>query len=308
MGWAWWKRLRPLNLLIVACTQLFFIYIVLVPQLGANIVSSHIQFDLWIIVFITLCLTAGGYVINDLKDVEIDRINKPDRVILDTSRWLWVYRLLFTIGALATIYISYLHDSWWYLATYLIAWYALYAYSDKLKCKPLWGNLLVSLFSASVVIAVLGPFLSHILHLREEALIRLLRPFIFYFLFAFLLSLIREIVKDMEDTEGDKSRACKTLAASIGDEKSKVFVLFFSTVFVLSMSAWIVRFYTVVPIFFLSYLLLCVFIPILVIMLKIPSIKGSCPQRKKSYGQISLWLKYIMIVGILALSMELYIK
>lgn len=307
MNTIWWKRFRPINLLIVSLTQLFFIFFVLLPRLGSTVLSSGVQIELYLIVLITLCITAGGYIINDIQDIEIDRINKPERVIRNPGTWIWVYRFLFLFGSFITLYVSYKHGAWWYLAVYFVAWFSLYAYSTRLKCIPLAGNLLVSLFSAAVVIAVLAPFLSEISVIDDSVQKQILRPFSFYFLFAFLLSLIREIVKDMEDYQGDKSRSCNTLAVSLGDEKAKVFVLFFSVLFIAILIAWITFYWSEIPLVFSLYLATVALVPMLVVIYTVPSIKGSWSFKKQEYHKVSSWLKYIMIGGILALSMEFYI-
>lgn len=307
MNTIWWKRFRPINLLIVSLTQLFFIFFVLLPRLGSTVLSSGVQIELYLIVLITLCITAGGYIINDIQDIEIDRINKPERVIRNPGTWIWIYRFLFLFGSFITLYVSYKHGAWWYLAVYFVAWFSLYAYSTRLKCIPLAGNLLVSLFSAAVVIAVLAPFLSEISELDESMQKQILRPFSFYFLFAFLLSLIREIVKDMEDYDGDKSRSCNTLAVSLGDEKTKIFVLFFSAIFMASLIAWIALYGSEIPVIYFLYLVMIVLLPMLAVIYNVTSVKGSWSFKKQEYHKISTWLKYIMIAGILALSMEFYI-
>lgn len=307
MNTIWWKRFRPINLLIVSLTQLFFIFFVLLPRLGSTVLSSGVQIELYLIVLITLCITAGGYIINDIQDIEIDRINKPERVIRNPGTWIWIYRFLFLFGSFITLYVSYKHGAWWYLAVYFVAWFSLYAYSTRLKCIPLAGNLLVSLFSAAVVIAVLAPFLSEISVIDDSVQKQILRPFSFYFLFAFLLSLIREIVKDMEDYQGDKSRSCNTLAVSLGDEKAKVFVLFFSVLFIAILIAWITFYWSEIPLVFSLYLATVALVPMLVVIYTVPSIKGSWSFKKQEYHKVSSWLKYIMIGGILALSMEFYI-
>ena len=307
MNTIWWKRFRPINLLIVSLTQLFFIFFVLLPRLGSTVLSSGVHIELYLIVLITLCITAGGYIINDIQDIKIDRINKPERVIRNPGTWIWIYRFLFLFGSFITLYVSYKHGAWWYLAVYFVAWFSLYAYSTRLKCIPLAGNLLVSLFSAAVVIAVLAPFLSEISVIDDSVQKQILRPFSFYFLFAFLLSLIREIVKDMEDYQGDKSRSCNTLAVSLGDEKAKVFVLFFSVLFIAILIAWITFYWSEIPLVFSLYLATVALVPMLVVIYTVPSIKGSWSFKKQEYHKVSSWLKYIMIGGILALSMEFYI-
>ena len=187
MNTIWWKRFRPINLLIVSLTQLFFIFFVLLPRLGSTVLSSGVQIELYLIVLITLCITAGGYIINDIQDIEIDRINKPERVIRNPGTWIWIYRFLFLFGSFITLYVSYKHGAWWYLAVYFVAWFSLYAYSTRLKCIPLAGNLLVSLFSAAVVIAVLAPFLSEISVIDDSVQKQILRPFSFYFCLRFCL-------------------------------------------------------------------------------------------------------------------------
>ena len=111
----------------------------------------------------------------------------------------------------------------------------------------------------------------------------------------------------MEDYDGDKSRSCNTLAVSLGDEKTKIFVLFFSAIFMASLIAWIALYGSEIPVIYFLYLVMIVLLPMLAVIYNVTSVKGSWSFKKQEYHKISTWLKYIMIAGILALSMEFYI-
>ena len=209
-------RLRPINLVIVALTQLFFTYIVLFPALGRENISSLDQWINAVIILITLVVTAGGYIINDIFDKEIDLINKPQKAIRDVAFWNRSYKALFLLGFVLVSILSYHFGHPYFMAIYLLAWLSLHRYSSSWKCKPLIGNLVVSLFSASVILVVLAPYISDLALFQAEELDQIIRPFSYYFIFAFFTSLVREIVKDMEDHAGDQAAGCNTIAVSIG--------------------------------------------------------------------------------------------
>ena len=169
----------------------------------------------------TVLITAAGYVINDYYDVKIDYINKPQRVVvgrfLKRRSSIVLHAWLNTIGILLGTWVS------WKIG--VIDFFAiglLWLYSNQLKRLPLLGNITVALLTGLAVLIVFIFF-------RESIFL-----FAAYATFAFFISLIREIIKDMEDVEGDKKFGCKTLPISIGIRKSKLVIYFISLIFLAS--------------------------------------------------------------------------
>ena len=171
----------------------------------------------------TVLITAAGYVINDYYDVKIDYINKPERVVvgrfLKRRSIIILHATLNTLGVLAGVLVS-----WQIGVINFLVIGLLWLYSNQLKRLPLLGNLTVALLTG------LSVFVVYVLH-RESIFL-----FATYSFFAFFISLIREIIKDMEDVEGDKKFDCKTLPITIGIRKSKLVIYLICAIFLVTVA------------------------------------------------------------------------
>jgi len=164
-------------------------------------------------------IAAGGYVINDIEDISIDRINKEEQQIVGRSVQLnsaYNYYFLLTFsGIVCGLYLTYVKEYKYVFYINLIVAGILYFYSTSYKCIPLLGNLIIGLLSALVVFMVIlnEPFA------REDEGVMLMIGI--FMLFSFLTSVLREFIKDIEDEEGDLSCDCQTLANTLGVRRSK---------------------------------------------------------------------------------------
>jgi len=198
----------------------------------ASVMPSPPAFLLLLISLIFI--VAGGYVINDLFDVDIDKLNKPDKYIVTkifTEKETKIsYIMLTTIGLASGLVSSLMIEKSDFLTLFallslLVA--LLYSYSSTYKKKFFVGNLIVSL---SVAFAVFLPWLFELLYLSDNLLILSaskelmmgILPFVLiYTAFAFLMTLIREIIKDAEDYKGDSETRCRTIPIVLGINKTK---------------------------------------------------------------------------------------
>jgi len=178
-------------------------------------------FRLFLLILASGFSAAGGYVINDYYDVKIDILNKPKRVVVGRyiSRRKAMFLHLGFIG-LSLIVSYFLGKKIFFIVGFCSSW--LWFYSNSLKRLPLIGNISISILTSISLYmpAVLFPP-------PNEALLLIC-------LFAFWISLIREIAKDMEDTKGDARHGCKTIPILWGIRKTKNLIyciggLFFST-------------------------------------------------------------------------------
>ena len=225
--------IRPLNLAFIALTQYLLFFHFLFPVLrtaGAPILLEGWRAVLFL--FTTTLLTAAGYAINDLYDVDTDRINKPKRWLVGKrlSRFAavsWTVILLL-LGAALAGYLAWDIQKPLLWLIYPFAALALWAYSRYLKGVPLAGNLLIALLCMMVGGIVWFAEREGLTSLwaSEPTLARqVVRALILYLSFAFLATLFRELIKDCEDVEGDASTHQQTLPVRFGLHRAKIWAL-----------------------------------------------------------------------------------
>jgi 4-hydroxybenzoate polyprenyltransferase len=238
------KLIRWQNLLIVILTMNLIRYAVIAPLIGKTVVilaqgggeeiPLTLQFpwyDFILLVLATVFITAGGYVINDYFDIKTDLINKG-KVIVGTKiprRKAMMWHNIFNIAGVAVgFYISWKAGYMMMGALFLIVSGLLYFYSASYKRQFLIGNLIVAILTAMVPLLVVfyeWPALYRYYVVNAVKMPEL--NFIFYWvggfaLFAFLTNLTREIIKDIEDFEGDVTYGRNTLPIVIGVVTSKI--------------------------------------------------------------------------------------
>lgn len=214
------------NLLIIVFIQvLTFLAFDLNTALGVH--RNGLLF-LSSMVLMTTSAAAAGYVINDLFDRVADQINGRNNVLnsemLSTVIAWRCYYLLNGIGALSTcaLMVWSIHYLWIFIGVTILLW----AYSKYLKRLPLIGNLAVSCFCAGVIVIMWFPALALRLMPRDLWILAL---------FALLTTLIREIVKDLEDAAGDRHVGDRTLALTLGIRKTKAILVFLILVCIVSL-------------------------------------------------------------------------
>lgn len=177
-------------------------------------------------------IAAGGYVINDYFDVKIDRINRPDNLvvtrIISRDAAMNLFYGLTAVGVIAGTVVAWWAHSWTLLFTYVVIPGLLWFYSASYKRMFLIGNLVVAFASAIVPLLVTIANADYLHHLYQNALAY--SPIVGelyvwtggFAAFAFLLTWVREIVKDIEDIEGDREMECRTLPIVWGDKVAKI--------------------------------------------------------------------------------------
>lgn len=177
-------------------------------------------------------IAAGGYVINDYFDVKIDRINRPDNLvvtrIISRDAAMNLFYGLTAVGVIAGTVVAWWAHSWTLLFTYVVIPGLLWFYSASYKRMFLVGNLVVAFASAIVPLLVAIANADYLHHLYQNALAY--SPIVGelyvwtggFAAFAFLLTWVREIVKDIEDIKGDREMECRTLPIVWGDKVAKM--------------------------------------------------------------------------------------
>ena len=189
---------------------------------------------LLLIILATVLIAAGGYVINDYFDVKIDRINRPDEVIVTRSiskpAAMRLSMILSGIGIACGITVAVLLKSLTVGILYVLIPGLLWFYSSSYKRLFMVGNLIIALLAAVTPIVVAMTNVA-VLQLRYETILpytTLVHDIYAWLggfaLFAFLLTWIREIVKDMQDQMGDRELECHSMPVVWGETWTKVFV------------------------------------------------------------------------------------
>jgi 4-hydroxybenzoate polyprenyltransferase len=264
---------RAWNLVILAISQYFT---------ATMLISFSTIFDwrLFLLVSSTCLIAAAGYVINDYYDIKIDLVNKPERVVIGHGITRRYAILLHTVLSLLGVAIGAFLD-WRIGAINMASAFLLWWYSNDLKRQPFIGNLVVALLTGMSIIIV------DALYRTGNVLI------VIYASFAFFMTLIREIIKDMEDLKGDHSFGCKTLPIVWGFRKTKF--LIYAIMFIFSLTVILLDMFFVK--LALYYFILFLFTPLLWLLYSLIH-----ADTKKDFRWLSTFCKVIMLLGVFSMA------
>lgn len=278
------KLIRFTNLLLMAFCQLIVQACLLLSHQSWVQILFHSRFLL--LVFSTLCIAAAGYIINDYYDIKIDAINKPKRVVVgklvNRRQAMLAHLFLSGLGVLIGFTLS-VPVGLINLGAALLLW----GYSAHLKRTFLIGNTIIALLSASMVLVV-----AVFDRVDNKAVWA-------YAAFVFLISIVREIIKDMEDVKGDAAFDCRTLPIVAGIAGAKWFLYFFILAFAITLLSGII--YRVHEVYFTAYILLLVILPMGYLAYRIYK-----ADRKRDFTRMSKLVKYIMLAGMLSMFLFRY--
>ena len=237
---AFFQLVRYKNLLMVGLSQ-YFIRFSLTEKFLPFPALSEFQFLLFVIT--TILITAAGYIINDIYDVKTDSVNQKKHLVIGReikSKTAIIFYFIFNFIALVLgIYLSLIIFKPFYSLVFVYCIFFLWRYSQAMKKTFLIGNLHVAVLTALIFInTALFDIIPHIHYPGNESGMMILKIILVYAFFSFLLTLIREFVKDLEDKEGDIVIHAKTLAIVLGDKKTKIISLILSLVVVVIILVW----------------------------------------------------------------------
>ncbi len=294
---SFFRLIRWQNLVFIILTQLLFyfcIYKSIYPD-----AESFRQLT-WLIIASVL-IAAGGYIINDYFDLNIDQINKPHKNVINSvinRRWAILWHLVFSLSGIFATAIAVSFQKWYLIFANIVCVLLLWLYSTSFKRKLLIGNIVISLLTAWTVLILFFakvPFMAAFGE-SEESTVKFFRISFLYAGFAFMLSLIREAIKDVEDMEGDRKYGCKTLPIVAGLTATKIYTtvwivvlvaaLFILQLYVLQFGWW----WAVV------YSILFVIIPLVYLFFK--HLKAVAT---KDFSHLSRLTKWVMLAGILSM-------
>lgn len=292
------------NLLVLALTQCLFRYAVIIPAFenaGLSPGMPHLLFAL--LVVSTAGIAAAGYAINDYFDLRIDRINKPGKIILGRMlgrrQAIVAHQLLNLVSVSLGLYVGIRLNSWALAFVFLGTPALLWVYSIHLKRQFLTGNLVVALLSALPLVMVWlaeHQGMGRTAELPPALWTEMSRMVLFYGLLAFLLTVIREILKDLEDMKGDSCAGCRTLPIVLGQKAAKTTIASLLLLLVFCLAAFQVVFFRSGNPVMVVFLLLLVQLPALVL---IPALWRA--DRAKGFGRLQKLTKLIMAAGVLSM-------
>ena len=279
------------------------------------------EFDFFLLVMSTVLIAAAGYIINDYFDVRIDEVNRPSTNLVGKTikrRVAMVTHMAFNVvGVLIGLWISWKYDvfkagSFIFIAAPALLWF----YSTSLKRQFLIGNVIIALLSGLIpLIAVIFELMAIARSLQAAELsteiigrMHLIIPAFFavaYSLFAFLVTLIREIIKDIEDFEGDMEYGCKTLPIVMGISKAKSVVMGLCAVLIGGLAYVLYKWNEAnelqaaqdesgnFPAYFFGYVIVMLIIPTGYLMYRVYK-----STTRRNWRFLSGYLKYIMVAGV----------
>lgn len=307
------RLIRIQNLIIIAVIQYFIKWFIVTPMLMAFPieVENKIYFfelesqfnDLYfaLMVAATVLTAAAGNVINDYFDRKTDMLNKPESVIvgkhINRRAAMTIHGVFSTIAILIGFYISWKIKLWQLSMIFILTTGLLWYYSVLYKKQLIIGNLIVALLSALVPILValyeippLNTFYRELILKYNVSFLEIFYWALTFGIFAFLTSFSREIVKDIEDLEGDNAYGCNTIPIAWGITNAKIIAISLNII-TIGILAYI----------YLQHhdnnktLLYFSVISLLIILYNIFLFKA---QRKKDYRFVSIFMKIVMILGI----------
>jgi len=297
-------------LLIIAATQYLMRYCIVWPIIRVN--EFDLQFDnlhFFLLVLSSILITAAGYVINDYFDTKTDMLNRPGTVLvgkrISRRTAMFIHIVLNAAGIGLGIYLSFKIGILALGVAYILASGILWFYSTTYKRQFLIGNLIVSIFAGIVPFVVVlfeVPLLNETYRdvlleydINFNGLLAWVGGFAF---FAFLSNLVREIIKDVEDFEGDLAFGRNTLPVVLGIKITKLIIILLILSNVVAVTYVFIKYllYTVTgnyDLITMFYLLLFIIIPFLILAWII--FKAG---NKDDYHRASNITKIIMLAGI----------
>jgi 4-hydroxybenzoate polyprenyltransferase len=298
------------NLLIIAFTQYAMRYLIMEPLLPSD--SFELQFgdfQFALLVFSTMLIAAAGYIINDYFDTQADLINKPARVVVGVaiSRKvaMILHMILNILGVGIGVYLAFYVGLPSLSLVFVLSTGLLWFYSTSYKKQFLVGNLAVAFLTGLVPLMVVLFEIPLLNREYGEVMIRYDADFNYLFawvsafsFFAFITTLIRGIIKDAEDLEGDNAYGMKTVPIVLGTIWTKVVIVAALAVTLSALLYLLFKYiyYSVDPVDYISLAYFSFFLLLPLILLAIQVISA---RSKRAYHRASTLIKLVMLFGIL---------
>lgn len=294
---SFFRLVRWQNLVFIILTQALFYFCVYRSLYKGE--NSLYQF-IWLVVASVL-IAAAGYIINDYFDLNIDGVNKPNKNVLNSRinrRWAILLHLVLSLAGILATAIAVSFSKWYLIIANAICVLLLWLYSTSFKRQVLIGNVVISLLTAWTVLILFFakvPF-QFAFGTTDLQTVKFFRISFMYAGFAFIISLIREAIKDVEDIEGDRRYNCKTLPIVAGITSTKVYTAVWLIVLIAALvilQLYVLQFSWWWPVLYSTFFII---IPLIYFFLKHYKAVTT-----PDFAQLSSLAKWIMLSGILSM-------
>jgi 4-hydroxybenzoate polyprenyltransferase len=304
---------RPVNLLVIILTM-YVIHALFLSYTQFDLVEGGYKAllidgvkDIYFLLLVlsTVLIAAAGNIINDYFDVKIDRINKPEKLIVDRyvpkRKAILVHTILNGIAIAMALLILIGRHNYWPLVFHFATTSALWMYSGVLKRKFLTGNITIGVLTAMVPMLVYlydKNYYGAMLQNQQDHITSF--HFMAYFaLFAFCTTLIREIQKDFADMKGDSFYGCQTVPLYMGIKKGRLILLslFFTT---------IVIFVVLYFMFAKQTTLNGIFFGVITFLMLVSFIQTYMAVKRPAWQNAALTMKLVMVTAILFFAVKIY--
>lgn len=292
------KLIRYQNLLMIVLMQLIFKYGFLDLQ---DIPLALNDWQYLLLILTTVLLAGGGYLINNIFDKETDNINKPDDVVvgrfISEDKAFNTYIGFNIIGVGIGFYLANVIEKPAFALVFILISAVLYLYASSLKQSLLVGNIIVALLTSFTVI-IIGIFnLYPLITPDNQAFLGVLfKVLLDYALFAFIINFIREIVKDLEDVNGDYNQGMNTLPIALGVTRTARVVFLISFIPIVILLYYINEYYFINELYIATvYCLLFIVAPLIYF-----TVKSASAKNQQDFHHLSLVLKLVLFFGILS--------
>ena len=298
------KLIRYQNLLMLAFMQLLLRFGFLEQQ-NAPLSLANWQFGL--LVLSTVLIAAAGYVINNIFDQHTDKENKPNKLIvgksISESAAYNIYVMLNIAGVAIGFYLSNVIERPGFASIFIVVAATLYLYATSLKQMVLIGNIVVALLLSFSVIIIgifdLYPATYEGNQLEMATLFSILSD---YAIFAFIINFIREMVKDLEDINGDYNSGMTTLPIALGVSRASKIVFALSFIPIGILLYYINMYFMASKLYILAiYCLIFVVGPLIYFTVKVGSAK-----KQNEFYHLSLVLKFVILFGVISIAVLSY--
>jgi len=285
------------NLLMIILIQLIIKYVLFQKfELSTSLDNLHFS----VLILATICIAIAGYIINDVQDIEGDKINKPNKVLvgkkISVSSGNNLFVAVNSLGLLLGFYLSVYVDKNSFFLIFILTSFLLYRYAINLKKKFIIGNITIAfIVFLSVMVVAFFDIVPATNNYNNKVQFQVFKVLLILSGFAFFLTLLREIIKDLEDKKGDEIIKVKSLAIVIGDKNTKYVLILIDMIPLVGINYIIYSLYQT-NLYASVYLFIFISLPLLYFMLKITKSKT-----KKDYKKLSNLLKIIMLLGIFSI-------